>query len=78
MNKLRDALARKVQANPEAVIQACRKAGAALTADEEAAIRARKLEKFSDAQLEDRFNTKVLGIMGMADIAKMIGKQRKE
>ncbi|EKD73312.1 MAG: hypothetical protein ACD_45C00365G0013 [uncultured bacterium] len=77
MNKLRDALARKVQADPEAVIQACRKAGSALTADEEAAIRARKLEKFSDAQLEDRFNTKVLGLIGLSALAGW-SKQQKE
>lgn len=69
MSVLRQKIAQRVSKDAQGVIQALKSAGVKLSTDEEAGISQGSIDQFSDVQLGERFNSKVLGVMGI-DVPK--------
>lgn len=63
---LRDALRQRLNNNSEEVFRALKSSGVMLSKEEENSLRKGSLEGFSDQQLSQRFNAKVLGALGMS------------
>ena len=70
---LRDALRQRLNNNSEEVLRALKSSGVMLSKEEETSLRNGNLEGFSDQQLSQRFNSKVLGILGLG--SQMGGQQ---
>jgi hypothetical protein len=60
-NKLRESVIKWISRNPGAAIDALKKNGVSLTPDEENEIRNGNLSRWSDNELSQRFNQKVMG-----------------
>lgn len=63
---LRQKLTQRLSKDPQGVIRTLKSAGVKLSQQEEAGISRGSLDQFSDAQLGERFNPKVLGMLGIS------------
>lgn len=66
-NNIKSAIKQRVSKNPDEVLKILKSAGVQLSQTEESEIKSGRLDldKFSDKQLDERFNAKVLGMMGI-------------
>jgi hypothetical protein len=62
---LRQKITQRLSKDPQGVIRTLKTAGVKLSSAEEAGISKGSLDQFSDAQLGERFNSKVLGMLGI-------------
>lgn len=62
---LRQALTQYLTENREGVIQALKTTGTTLTTEQTTSLKNGTLTGFTDTQLTERFNTKVLGLLGL-------------
>lgn len=63
---IRARIKQRLRTDPQGVIDALNAAGVKLSQQEEFAVSHGSLDQFSDAQLGERFNSKVLGILGFS------------
>ena len=64
--QLRQKLTQRLSKDSQGVIRTLKSAGIKLSPAEEAGISRGNLDQFSDSQLQERFNTKVLGMLGIS------------
>lgn len=62
---LRAELSQRLQRDPQGVIRALRSAGIKMTKEDELNVNQGRLDQFSDEQLQQRFNKKVLEALGI-------------
>ncbi len=63
---LREKLTQRLSKDTQGVIRTLKSAGVKLSQQEEASISRGSLDQFSDAQLGERFNPRVLGMLGIS------------
>lgn len=67
-SSLRKALTQRLSTNSEEVLKALKSSGVMLSKEEEAGLRKGNLQGFTDQQLSQRFNSKVLGALGLSNL----------
>ena len=63
--QLRKAIGQYIKQNGNKALETMKSSGVKLSQQEEQSVRSGNLEGFSDQQLEERFNSKVLGFLGI-------------